>query len=44
MGTCMGTGEAAGTAAALGIRQKVSPKALDIDLLRKTLAEQGVIL
>jgi hypothetical protein len=44
MGTCMGTGEAAGTAAALGIRQKISPKALDVDLLRKTLIEKGVVL
>ena len=35
------TGQAAGTAAALSVDQKVSPKELDVTLLQKTLREQG---
>jgi hypothetical protein len=44
MGTCMGTGEAAGTAAALAAGKGISPKALDINLLCDTLIKNGVIL
>jgi hypothetical protein len=35
------TGQAAGTAAALSVDQKVSPKELDVILLQKTLRKQG---
>jgi hypothetical protein len=44
MGTCMGTGHAAGTAAALSVREGVSPRQLDVDLLQKTLLQQGAYL
>ena len=35
------TGEAAGTAAALAVKNKVSPKKLDVKQLQKTLQKQG---
>lgn len=38
---CMTTGQAAGTAAALAVKNNVTPKNLDIKLLQKTLSEQG---
>ncbi|MBU8902717.1 MAG: FAD-dependent oxidoreductase, partial [Victivallales bacterium] len=41
---CMITGEAAGTAAALCIQEKTIPRALDIDLLQKTLKNREVLL
>ncbi len=41
---CSATGEAAGTAAALAIRNEISPRKLDVSLLQKTLGEQGVNL
>jgi hypothetical protein len=41
-GTCMSTGEAAGTAAALSIREDVMPRELDGKLVRKSLEERGV--
>jgi vacuolar-type H+-ATPase subunit E/Vma4 len=41
---CMITGEAAGAAAALCVKENVTPKALDIKLLKKTLTDSGVIL
>lgn len=41
---CYATGQAAGTAAALSIKQGVRPRELEIDLLRKTLREQGAIV
>ncbi|MDR1533794.1 MAG: FAD-dependent oxidoreductase [Planctomycetota bacterium] len=44
MGTCMGMGQAAGTAAALCAKGKILPRELDIGLLRGTLREQGAIL
>jgi hypothetical protein len=44
MGTCMGTGEASGTAAALAVEKGIPPKELDINLLRDTLIKNGVIL
>ena len=40
-GPCMATGQAAGTAAALCIRQKTTPRKLDRALLRETLRNQG---
>ncbi len=41
---CALTGQAAGSAAALSLREGVQPRALDTKKLRKTLAESGVIL
>lgn len=38
---CMATGEAAGAAAALCVKNKVNPISLDINLLQKTLKQQG---
>lgn len=38
--TCMAFGQAAGTAAAISVQNKVSPRKLDIALLRKTLLAQ----
>ena len=39
--TCMATGQAAGTAAALAVRDKLPPKRLNISLLQKAMIEQG---
>ena len=41
---CMVTGEAAGTAAALSVRAGVTPRALDVSALRRTLAANGACL
>lgn len=41
---CMVTGEAAGTAAALSVRAGVTPRALDVSALRRTLATNGACL
>lgn len=41
---CMATGEAAGTAVALCVKEKVDPSVLNIDLLQKQLLQQGVEL
>ena len=41
---CMATGEAAGTAAALCVKEKIDTRSLDIDLLQKQLLQQGVEL
>jgi hypothetical protein len=38
--TCMAFGQAAGTAAAISVQNNVSPRNLDIALLRKTLLAQ----
>ncbi|HEX9976988.1 MAG TPA: FAD-dependent oxidoreductase [Dehalococcoidales bacterium] len=35
------TGQAAGTAAALAVKNKISPRKLDVELLQKTLRKQG---
>jgi FAD dependent oxidoreductase len=42
--SCMATGQAAGTAAALSIQENVSPKDLDVDKLKTYLVENGVVL
>jgi len=42
--TCLTMGQAAGTAAALAIKKKTTPRNLDINLLRETLIKQGVNL
>jgi hypothetical protein len=41
---CMHWGQAAGTAAAIASKQKISPRQVDIPTLRKTLESQGVNL
>jgi hypothetical protein len=41
---CYATGQAAGTAASLAIKQGVAPRNVDIDQLRATLSEQGAIV
>ena len=42
--SCMAQGEAAGTAAALSIRQGTVPRSLDVGMLRDTLKKNGVYL
>jgi ribulose 1,5-bisphosphate synthetase/thiazole synthase len=42
--SCIATGQAAGTAAALCIKKKCTPRQLDPEELRKTLREQGAII
>ena len=44
MGTAMGMGEAAGTAAALAVRKSCFPKELDVTELRADLVKNGAIL
>jgi hypothetical protein len=44
MATCMAMGQGAGTAAALSVRHGYSMSAMDDDLLRTTLIEQGAIV
>ncbi len=39
--TCTCTGQAAGTAAALSLKERITPRKLDIGLLQNTLIEQG---
>ena len=41
---CFATGQAAGTAAALSVRNKVAPKDLDVKLLQDTLSSHGAVL
>jgi len=41
---CSATGQAAGTAATLALKQGVAPRRLDVSLLQKTLTEQGMDL
>jgi len=43
-GTCMSTGEAAGTAAALSIQENLKPREIDGKFIRKALEEQGVFI
>ena len=42
--TCFATGQAAGTAAAISVKNKVTPKNLDVRLLQAALSRQGVVL
>lgn len=44
MAQCMGMGEAAGTAAALSLKDSVQPRHLDVGKLRDQLRRQGAIL
>ncbi len=41
---CSATGEAAGTAAALALKQEITPRRLDRSLLQETLQQQGMAL
>jgi hypothetical protein len=41
---CFATGEAAGTAAAIALKEKVSPRNTDVTLIQQKLREQGVVL
>lgn len=41
---CIGMGEAAGTAAALSLRENITPRQLNIGKLQKQLRQQGAIL
>jgi hypothetical protein len=44
MATCMAVGQAAGTAAALCVKNDVSPKDLEISMLQDVLVNQGAII
>jgi hypothetical protein len=44
MVTCMNYGQAAGTAAALAVKQGISPREIDVPALQKILRSQGVVL
>jgi len=43
-GTCMSTGEASGTAAALSIQENVRPREMDGTLVRQALEHRGVVI
>lgn len=42
--SCMAQGQAAGTAAAISVRDNILPRNVEISRLQKTLREQGVVL
>ncbi|HOU11598.1 MAG TPA: FAD-dependent oxidoreductase [Anaerolineae bacterium] len=44
MGTCMAIGEAAGTAAALAVRDGVNPRDVDVAALRRALQDAGALV
>ena len=44
MGTCMAIGEAAGTAAALAVRDGVNPRDVDVAALRQALRGAGMLV
>ncbi|MBR5527927.1 MAG: FAD-dependent oxidoreductase [Clostridia bacterium] len=44
MAICMATGEAAGTAAALSIKEEITPRELSAEAVRKALSQKGVKL
>jgi hypothetical protein len=41
---CFATGQAAGTAAALALETKVSPRKIDVALLQDSLTQQGALI
>jgi hypothetical protein len=44
MGTCVAIGQAAGTAAALAVRDEVAPGDVDVDELRQALRGDGALV
>ncbi len=44
MGTCMAIGQAAGTAAALSVRENVAPRNVDVEALRRMLRADGALV
>lgn len=42
--SCMATGQAAGTAAGLAVKDQISPKELNVETLREHLLEQNMVL
>ena len=44
MPPCFATGQAAGTAAALALETDVSPRHVNVSLLRESLAQQGALV
>jgi hypothetical protein len=44
MPPCFAMGQAAGTAAALALETNVSPRKIDVPLLRDSLAQQGALV
>ncbi|MCK5379920.1 MAG: FAD-dependent oxidoreductase [Candidatus Latescibacteria bacterium] len=44
MGTCMAIGQAAGTAAALSVRENVPPRNVDVEALRRMLQADGALV
>jgi len=44
MATCMAMGQAAGTAAALAVASSTTPRSVNVDVLRRHLAEDGALL
>lgn len=44
MPSCMAFGQAAGTAAAIAVKQGLKPRDVDVSLLRKTLVDQGAFV
>jgi len=44
MGTCVAIGQAAGTAAALAVRDEVAPGGVDVDELRRALRGDGALV
>jgi hypothetical protein len=43
-GACLVMGQAAGTAAALSVKESVTPRAIDVKNLQKVLSSQGVLI
>jgi hypothetical protein len=41
---CLATGQAAGTAAALALRENLTPRQLDVSILQRTMISQGTDL
>jgi hypothetical protein len=44
MPPCFATGQAAGTAAALALETDVSPRQVNVELLRDSLTQQGALV
>ena len=44
MNVCMAVGQAVGDAAAMAVKEKIAPKAVDTEALRRILLSQNAIL